>query len=265
MLRRLAFVLAFLVLSLSRTAHADEIAPELEGADLRVKARGELRRLVAALPERERARLVGVYVAIDPSPSEPIAQVACDDDGDPVVLVSDAMLRLVAQIARADIGDEHEGTRKVEAYATFLARSQAPGRRLLPPPPGSYASAGEDDARAERLGEALAFVLGSELARLGAAELVCPRPTATRESGDDTWTPAERRMAADVAARTYPGTTLLDRDRDAFGGVRPTRGALAVLRFFATLEGATGRFAPRYATDHARASARLEHASRLCP
>ncbi|MBX3259904.1 MAG: hypothetical protein KF782_09450 [Labilithrix sp.] len=247
----------------TRGARADEIAPGLEGADLRARAQAELKRLVSALRDEDRRRLVGVYAAFDASAADPFAQVACDDDGDYVVVVSDAMLRLLTHVARAASYDEADGSRKVEEYAAFVARAQPLGRRLLPPPPGFHVAEGRGATYAERFAEALGFVLAHELARLRAGDLACPRPTETKERGDDDWTSAEQRGAAAIAARVYPRHQDV-RDAEAVDrateGGRSSRGALAVLRFFAELEAERARrpggFSPTYLAHHPSASAR---------
>lgn len=239
--------LLFLLFRAPRRAAADEVAPELERADLRVRAAAELRRLVVRLPSIEQRRLTGVYVAFDPDAADPNAQVACDDDGDYVVVVSDAMLRLASHVAHAS-DDSH----KIEDYAAFLARTQLPGRRLLPPPPGFFDPRSTSEAEAEeRLLDVLSFVVARELVRVRAGDLVCPRPTATREAGDDVWTPAEAKAATVIATRLYPSVA---RDAEATARVldagRSERGARALERFFTELALdapiTLGRFAPSY-------------------
>jgi len=256
-------VLALFGVTATGVARADEVAPELEGADLRAKAQAELKKLVSGLPSNDQRRLVGIYVAFDPSVSDPVAQVACDDDGDYVVLLSDAMLRLVAHVARAESYDEANGSRKVEEYAGFLVRSQIPGRRLLPPPPGFYIAEKPAETYDERLSDALSFVIARELTHFRAGDLVCPKPTATKESGDDTWTSAEQRKASEVAQDVYPGRQM-ERDSEAIVRVldagRSARGALALLRFFTQFEAerliAVGRFSPGYLAQHPSAAMR---------
>ena len=141
---RRVMVLAFAALAAAplvavpRGARANEIAPELESLELRQKAQAETKKLIAGLAPGDQRRLTGLYVAFDASASDPRAMVACDDDGDYVIVLSDAMLRLVSNVARAQSYDEASAGRSVEDYAAFLARVQVPGRRLLPPPPGSF-------------------------------------------------------------------------------------------------------------------------------
>ncbi len=253
--RTLLLILAAALVALP--ARADEVAPDLEGSDLRQKAQLELRRLFVTLDKQEQRRLVGTYVVFDASASDPFAQVACDDDGDHVIVVSDAMLRLVAHVARALSYDEANNARRIDEYAAFLARSQVPGRRLLPPPPGFFAGDKPSRTYDVRFDEALAFVLAHELARLRSGDLVCPKPTATKESGDDDWSANEQRKASEIAKSVYP-TNTKERDVEAmervFNAGHEELGALGFLRFFIQLEieraAAGGRFQPTYLVHH---------------
>ena len=233
-------------------AAADEVAPELEAADLRAKAQGELKRITAALPAADQRRVRGVYVAFHPDASDPFALAACDDDGDYVLVVSDAMLRLVSNVARAQSYDDANGSRKIEDYAAFLARTQLQGRRLLPPPPGFYVAELAAATYDDRLRESLAFVVARELTHIRVGQLVCPHPTATKEAGDDAWTPAEHRHALELVAHLYPGRGAHDDEatvRVLDAGL-PEDGALGLLRLFGQLEAeqrlAVSRFAPTY-------------------
>ena len=166
---RRVMVLAFAALTATasvagpRTARADEIAPELETLELRQKTQTEAKKLVVGLAPGDQRRLTGVYVAFDPNANDPSAMVACDDDGDYVIVVTDAMLRLASIVARAQSYAEANGGRSIEDYAAFLARVQVPGRRLLPPPPGFYAAQQASPTQETRLREALSFVLAREL------------------------------------------------------------------------------------------------------
>lgn len=251
-------VTTWIVLALpASAARASDASPELAAAELRARAQSELRRLTSLLDARDRSKLVGIYVAFDPSASDPLAQVACDDDGDYVIVLSEALLRLLTHVARAASYEDAGASRKVEEYAGFLARSQLPGRRLLPPPPGFYIAERPAATYDVRLDEALSFVLARELAHLRAGDLSCPSPTATKESGDDTWTKREQRKARGVASAVYPGDQA-KRDAEATLHVlslgHTERGALALIRLFVQLEledrVALGRFSPSYAVHH---------------
>lgn len=247
----------------SLPAHADEIAPELETLKLHKNAQVEANQLLNALEPKDKKRLSGVYVAFDTNATDPSAMAACDDDGDYVIVVTDAMLRLASTVARAQSYDEANSSRSIENYAEFVARSQIPTRRLLPPPPGFYAAQNAGASHEVRLREALAFVLSRELAHLRAGDLVCPHPTATHESGDDEWTTSEQRRALEVASSLYPGDSAA---RDVEATIRALevgrteQGALGLLRFFAQLEVErtvhANRFLPTYLVLHPGAVAR---------
>lgn len=257
------FLIGVLTLARPTTARGDEVAPDLEEADLRIRAQSELRTLMGGMAPNDRRRLVGVYAAFDTNAGDPFAQIACDDDGDYVIVISVAMLRLAAHLARAATYDETNKSRSIDEYAAFLARSQIPGRPLFPPPPGFYVPNQAAAAYEDRLNEMLAFVVARELAHLQARDLVCPKPTATRESGDEAWTSAEQRKAAELAVTVYPGRQM-ERDAEATSRLlnagRSEKGALALLRFFAEFEVESrislGRFHPGYAMHHPNAAAR---------
>lgn len=242
-------VLAPAVSVTERTARADEVAPELETLDLRQKAQTEAKKLLGALPANDQRRLTGLYLAFDPSPSDPSAMVACDDDGDYVIVITDAMLRLASIVARAQSYDDVNGSRSIEDYAGFIARSQLPARRLLPPPPGFYTAQKAGTTHDVRLREAIAFVVARELTHFRAGDLVCPHPTATHENGDDEWTSSEQRRALERASSIYPGRAT-ERDIEATTRVldagHSEQGALGLLRFFNQLELERTIHAPRF-------------------
>ena len=177
----------------------------------------ELEALTRRLPPEVRRRLVGVYVAFDPSVTDVGSMAACDDDGDYVVVVSDALLRLADFVAQAEATDEIFWTHKLDEYAALLAESQRSGTRSLPPPPGFFGatrvrSARELDVESSRFREIVAGVLAHELAHLIQSDLVCPNPTATHERGDDEWTREEREHALTVAQKLYTPARVLAAD-----------------------------------------------------
>ena len=256
--------LALGLLAAPMPAAADEVAPELETLELRKKAEGELKKLFGGLAEKDQKRLVGLYLAFDANASDPSAMVACDDDGDYVIVMTDAMAKLLANVARAQSFDEANApTRVIEDYAAFLARTQVPGRRLLPLPPGSFTAMKAGNSEDTRLREALSFVIARELSHFRSGDLVCPHPTATHERGDDEWTSAEQRKAMEAAASVYPGSAAT-RDSEATVRVldagRTEEGALGALRFFQQLETErnvhASRFVPTYVLQHPSAATR---------
>jgi hypothetical protein len=254
-------LVGLVLLSFVRPVGADEVAPGLEGSDLRVRADLLLRALVAAKPE---PKLRGIYAAFDANDSDPSAQVACDDDGDYVIVLSDAMLRLASFVARVAKEDEKNGTHEVDDYAAFLVRNQAAGKRLLPPAAGAFASGGVDPMNEDRWNAIVLFVYASELAHLRAGDLVCANPTVTKERGDAQWTAAERTAATATAKTIYPGKPL-ERDAAAIAELhalaQDDRGALTLLQFFARFEAESlvtpPRAMPRYLMLHPRSASRV--------
>lgn len=256
-MRAFATLLFGFVCAFAAPARADEVAPELELEGLKKTADAELKKLVSGLAPNDQKRLSGLYLAFDPSPSELIGQVACDDDGDYVIVLSEAMLRLASNVARAQSYDEANGTRKIEDYAGHIARTQIPGRRLLPPQPGFYIAMKPAATYDERLRGALSFVVARELVHFRAGDLTCAHPTATKEAGDDEWTASEQRRASESAANVYPGRAF---ERDTEAAVRmldvghKPDGALGFVRFFTQLQleqtMTVSRFVPVYQTQH---------------
>lgn len=248
LVRCLAFALAAALALVAGPAAADEVAPDLEPSDLREIAKSELKKLVTGLPANDQKRLVGVYAAFHSDASDPFALAACDDDGDYVVVVSDAMLRLVANVARAQSYDDANTSRKVEDYAAYVARTQIPGRRLVPPPPGFYTAELAAKTYDDRLRESLSFVVARELTHLRTAQITCPKPTATKESGDDEWATAEHRRALENTGTLYPGRGTHDGEAIArvLDAGRTERGALGLLRFFDQYEAEQRVFVPRF-------------------
>lgn len=263
---RNAFVGVLLLVGASAPARAAEPGDDaLVGA--RAIARDELTRLVEASAPEARARLVGVYVAFDPSATDLVAAAACDDDGDPVVVLSDAMLRLAEAVARARAFDEANGSSRVEDYATWLAERQLPGARLLPPPAGTYTGGAAPRGEASRLREVQAGLLARELAHLVAGDVVCRGADDLRERGDAEWTEGERRTARELAPRVYAPSRNVPREEAAarllVAAERTEQGYLALLRFFARIEATRlarpgrVRFSSSYEATHPDASLRL--------
>jgi hypothetical protein len=154
---RVARVAMFLaVMSADGVAHAQaDPAPAAAMAAARGTAKEALSALVARLSTDDKRKLVGIYVAFDDSATDVNALAACDDDGDYVVVVSDALLHLARTVAAAQATDETFGTHKVDEYAAFLAGSQAQGVTTLPPPVGFF------DASQARAPAKLAIEAGS--------------------------------------------------------------------------------------------------------
>jgi hypothetical protein len=211
-----------------------------------------------------------VYVAFDPSPSDVVALAACDDDGDYVVVLSEALLVLTEHVTHAAVLDELGATDALASLASHYAREQRAGARLLPPPAGAFDA--EDSRELEaihtlRFRQALSGIVARELAMIVAGDLVCPRPTATRERGDDVWTDEEAANARATAVALYASPArALTRDEDALTLTRAAgndvRGVVAWLDFFARVEQERPSPPWSYARVHGNAAQRLHLAQR---
>jgi hypothetical protein len=242
----LGLVLAGGFLDTHATA-AEGVAPGLADTTLEETATRQLVALVSGLDEPTQAALRGIYVAIDPSRTEVAALPACDDDGDYVIVLSRALLDLVRQVAAADATDRLSGTDILDGYATLLARAQRRDARPLPPPAprrpaqvvGSRSGGASDLARGFTE-DALAWLVADELARAVAGDVVCPRPTVTREAGDGEWTPTERAEALARAPSRMGAATERPADVWATHAVLARHGsegpAVTLLRVMARLE-----------------------------
>jgi hypothetical protein len=192
-------------------------APRLALAGLHRETEAELRELVAHLPGDMQERLTGLYVAFDDTPADLGALAACDDDGDPVVVVTDALLVLTDHVGWGAAVDESvlssaacrgevctKNSSRLDAYASLLARTPRGAPRLLPPPPGFFDRSAEGAPPMERVGEiraqAISGLVARELAHHILGHLACPHPTPTRELGDDVWTASERARALAAAS-----------------------------------------------------------------
>jgi hypothetical protein len=151
----------------ARSKSDDQAARAIETADaehLAERARRIHRELVAALPGRERKLVEGIPFVIDDSRGSVNAFAACLKDGRALVVLSEGLMQVQAQLARARATDEKFGTRKLAEYLTQLSRSRA-----LRPPRDFISAAHERDPekrarQRQLLDEGLAFVIGHELA-----------------------------------------------------------------------------------------------------
>jgi hypothetical protein len=174
-------------------------APSLSTQAAHKVASDAMSDLLQKLPQADRQRIVGTYVAFQPDAKDVLALAACDDDGDYVVVVSDALLSLADGVARALAVDEIAKTHKLEDYAAHVAKEQRPGERLVTPPAGffekAHATREVAELQAKKYRALVTHLLAQELAHPIAGDLVCPQPTATHERGDDVWTALEQKAA----------------------------------------------------------------------
>jgi len=231
------------------------------------QATEELKVLIATLDPPARDKLVGAYVAFDATMNDLGAMAGCDDDGDYVVVVSDALLSVIDGTSRA------QATDKLDAYASFLVRNARPHTKLAAPPPGFFdvqlvsSAASTPQRRAEtqaaRARDALSGVLAHELAHMTSGDVTCRHPTAGRESGDDTWTAGEQARSFEAAERTYTPQRVLAADSAGTSMVlsagRGVDGLVGLLSVLDRVErNAREGYAPTYLKLHPSTAVRLQ-------
>jgi hypothetical protein len=149
----------------------------LDLAFLRAEAQGILNELVAALPPLQQGRVQGIPLVVDSTVGEVNAFATCSGRRS-AMAITDGLLEIQAELARARAHDELAGTRKVDEYIRLVAQRQRPKQPIVHPGPGFYDPRFDADARKlsrqrEVLDEQIAFVLGHELAHHYLGHLPC--------------------------------------------------------------------------------------------
>ena len=213
-------------------------APKIERGDvafLRGRVREVHRALLAVLPAREQEQLRGVSLVFDDEPGDVNAFAACLRDGRALVALTDGILQVQSQLARARATDEVFGTGRFDAY---LAAAGS-GRRLVMPS-GFIPTDQETDGRkrqrqAELLDEGLAFIVGHELAHHRLSHTGCIGSDARAVTLAD----VGRELSQEVPGFNQPNELAADaygvQNTLAAGASGPgwkEAGALLLLRFF---------------------------------
>lgn len=184
MSRFIAASLLCLVACGAREAHGPRIPVADPGAatdaintgdlpKLRRHAKRVLAELVAALPEDERARVTTLELISDNALGDVNAYASCDDQGTPIIAISDGLLLIHANLASSTAIDEMFETTKADSYLDWMSL-----HGITPPPSGFYPTAYHEDRikllrQREVFEEQVAFVLGHELAHHYLGHLAC--------------------------------------------------------------------------------------------
>lgn len=215
---------------------------------LRQRAQVVLADLVAALPEPQRSQMRPIPLGFDNRPGEVNAFAACVK-GRAFMVMTDGLMEIQAQMARARAHDERFGTEKLDAYAALVARGQRRGQAVPRPPSSFYETAKDQDAnkvarQRHLLDEGLAFVLGHELAHHYLSHTGCVGTDATA------LTPADIARAVTIKVPAFNQANELASDlygiQNVLAAGRPKRpawredGALLTLRFFLEVRRAHG-------------------------
>jgi hypothetical protein len=149
----------------------------LDLAFLRAEAQGILNELVAALPPLQKGRVQGIPLVVDSTVGEVNAFATCSGKRS-AMAITDGLLEIQAELARARAHDELASTRKVDEYIRMVAQNQRPKQPIVHPGPGFYDPRIDVDPRKltrqrNVLDEQIAFVLGHELAHHYLGHLPC--------------------------------------------------------------------------------------------
>lgn len=146
--------------------------------------------------------VVPPYLAISSDRARWFAHAACDDDGDNVIVISQALISLVYDIARSQ--DAHD---KIVAYRDLLRRNPVSANATLPPPAHFFSPATastESDETAARARSMFVYLFSVELLRFESNTVVCAHPDRTREANDNRWSSSEQRFLDFYVAKESP-------------------------------------------------------------
>jgi hypothetical protein len=211
---------------------------------LRTNAGAVMGELIQALPADKNAIVRDIPFIADPTPGEVNAFAACDDQGLPLMAITDGLLEIEAYTAQFKANDETFGTRKLDEYLRLLAQNGGFAR----PPAGFVDPVQAVDPRKvnrqhQLFEEQVGFVLGHELGHHHLGHLGC---TANR-GGSRGVSPADlgrllsralplfnqpNEIAADVAGTK--NVLAAGARRQAYHWTE--NGAMLTLQFFANLD-----------------------------
>lgn len=216
---------------------------------LRSQAGSVMGELIMGLSPANQAKVKSVPFFADPTPGEVNAFAACDDQGQPLMAITDGLLQIEANIASFKATDEIFGTNKLDQYLTLLAGQQQAGKPVVQPPagfvdPGQQADGRKVQRQHQIFDEQVAFVLGHELGHHylghtgcangsgGGSRGVSPADLARLASNVIPLANQPNELAADAAGTNNLLTTGAKRQ-----GYKWTEaGALLTLDFFARLD-----------------------------
>jgi len=135
---------------------------------MRQRSQAVIADLKQSLAANYRSKVSNVPLVVEDSVGEVNAYAACTQ-GKALMAITDGLMRIQAQMARARATDEIFGTRKFDAYVQFVAQNQRPKQPIVRPPNGFWDNNQDMDGRKvmrqhQLFDEELAFVLGHELA-----------------------------------------------------------------------------------------------------
>ncbi len=220
-----------------------------EAGYLRNQASRVIVELINALPANQKSRVQDVPLNADPTVGEINAFAACDEQGRPLMAISDGLLQIEANVASFRATDELFGSRKLDAYLRMVAANYKPGQAIPRPPQGFVdANQASDPRKIARqhvlLEEQLAFVLGHELAHHYLGHTGCADGRGGSRAGGDQVARIATRLAGHTsfnqvleAAADVAGTNnLLTAGSRRQGAKWNEEGAMLTFEFFTYMD-----------------------------
>jgi hypothetical protein len=135
---------------------------------MRQRSQAVMAELVAALPAAQRGAVQNIPLVIEDKVGEVNAFAACIQ-GKALMAITDGLMQIQANMARARATDEIFGSNKFNQYIQFVAKFQKPKQPIVQPQPSFWVPQQDTDGRKvqrqhQLFEEELAFVLGHELA-----------------------------------------------------------------------------------------------------
>ena len=135
---------------------------------MRGRSQQVMQDLIAVLPASYRGMVQQVPLVVDDTVGDVNAFAACIS-GKPLMAITDGLLEIQSQMARAKATDDIFGTNKFGQYVQFVAQYQKPNQPIARPQPQFWDGQQDIDGRKvarqhQLMDEELAFVLGHELA-----------------------------------------------------------------------------------------------------
>lgn len=212
---------------------------------LRSRSQAILQELIAALPANHANSVKGVPLIIDDTVGEVNAFAACSS-GKAAMAISDGLMEVQSQMARARATDEIFGTNKFNEYVNMVAKFQKPKQPIVRPQPSFWNPQQDQDgrkvARQHQLNdEACAFVLGHELAHHYLQHTGCVGPQTPFPTPIDfgrllSNTVPGFNQPNEIAADTNGTTNLLNAGKRRQGYHWTEGGAMMTLNFFLALK-----------------------------
>jgi hypothetical protein len=236
---------------------------------LRNQASRVIVELINALPQNYKVRVQDVPLNADPTAGEINAFAACDDQGKPLMAISDGLLQIEANVAAFRATDEIFHTRKLDGYLRMVSANYKPHQPIPRPAPGfvdpAQAADGRKIARQHLLmDEQLAFVLGHELAHHYLGHTGCADGRGgSRASANDVIKVATRlaghtflNQGLETAADTAGTNNLLTAGSRHQGAKWSEEGAMLTLEFFSYMESSPEAVAMSFLSTHAHPTLR---------